>query len=145
MTISRWEPVGNPRSMHEAAQHLFDHHVWQSLRPDLAMAATPMDVSADGDGYVVELALPGVKPEDLDMQLTGTRLTISGEFKRATAEGRRYLLCQRQAGPFQATVTLRDAADAAQVTATFEHGVLRVEVPKSEASKPKRITLQPAT
>ena len=144
MTISRWEPVSNPRSVHEAAQHFFDHHVWQSMRPEPAMATTPMDLYADGDGYVVELALPGVKPEDLDMQLTGTRLTIQGEFKPAAVEGRRYLLCQRQVGPFQTTVTLPDAADSAQIKATFEQGVLRVEVPKSEASKPKRITLQPA-
>src|SRR5439155_24702444 len=107
-------------------------------------APTPMDVYTDGDGYVVELALPGVKPEDIDIQLTGSTLTISGEFKPAASEGRRYLVCQRQTGPFQTSVTLPDAADSAQIKATFQDGLLRLEVPKSEASRPKRIALKTA-
>jgi len=105
------------------------------------MVSTPLDLYTDADGYVIELALPGVKPADIDMQLTGTTLAIAGEFKPAAPEGSRYLVRQRQAGPFQLTLTLPDAADSAQIKATFEHGVLRLEVPKSEASKPKRIAL----
>jgi HSP20 family protein len=142
MAISRWERVGSPLSVEEAAQQLFDQGVWWPLRHERGMVSTPMDVYANGDGYVVELALPGVKPEDLDIQLTGTMLSISGECKSTAPEGYRYLVCQRRAGRFQTAVTLPDAADAAQITATFEHGLLRLEVPKSEASKPKRIALK---
>jgi len=104
-----------------------------------------MNVYTDGDGYGIEVDLPGVNPEDIDMQLTGTTLTISGEFKSATSEGRRYLVCQRQVGMFQTTVTLPAAADSTQIKATFEHGLLRLEVPKSEAAKPKQIALQTST
>ena len=142
MAISRWEARGNPLSVRAAAQQLFDQGLWWPMRHEHGMVSTPMDVYADGDGYVVELALPGVKSEDIDIQLTGTTLSISGEIKRAVPEGSRYLVCQRQAGPFQTSVTLSDAADSAQVKATFEDGLLRLEVPKSEASKPKRIALK---
>lgn len=68
-----------------------------------------------------------------------------GEFKSAAPGGHRYLVRQRRAGMFQTSVTLPDAADSVQIEATFEHGLLRLEVPKSEASKPKRIALKTGT
>jgi HSP20 family protein len=105
---------------------------------------TPMDVYADGDGYVVELALPGVKPDDVEMQLTGTTLSISGAFKPTAPEGHRCLVSQRPVGPFRVAVSLPDAADAAPVKATCADGLLRLEVPKSEASKPRRIVVNAA-
>jgi HSP20 family protein len=144
MAISRWEPVSSPLSVRDAANHLFDHGVWWPMRHEHAVVFTPMDVYANGDGYLVELALPGVMPDDLEMQVTGTQLTVSGEFKPAAPEGYRCLVSQRQTGPFRVALTLPDAADSAQVTATFEQGVLRLAVPKSEASKPKRIELKSA-
>src|SRR5688572_10118038 len=98
MAISRWEPITNPISVHDAAKHIFEHGVWWPMRHEHALVSTPTDVYADGDGYVVEMALPGVKPDDIEMQLTGTTLTISGEFKPAAPEGYRYLVSQRQAG-----------------------------------------------
>jgi HSP20 family protein len=145
MTLSRWESMSNPASVREAANHLFDHAVWWPMRNEPTTLSTPMNVYTDGDGYGIEVDLPGVNPEDIDMQLTGTTLTISGEFKSATPEGRRYLVCQRQVGMFQTTVTLPAAADSTQIKATFEHGLLRLEVPKSEAAKPKQIALQTST
>lgn len=144
MTRPQMEPLTNPVPVREAPNHLFNHGVWWPMRPASATMPAPMDVYADGDRYVVELALPGVHPEDIDMQLTGTTLTISGELKPAAEEGRRYLVCQRRAGTFRTVVPLPDAADSAQITATFEHGVLRLEVPRSEASRPKRIALTAA-
>jgi HSP20 family protein len=144
MTISLWNPETNVPSARQVAQQLFDQGVWWPMRHEHGTLSTPMDVYTDGDGYVVEVALPGVKPEEIDIQLTGNMLTISGEFTSAAPEGRRYLMCQRQTGPFQKSLALPDAADSAQITATFEHGVLRLEVPKSEASKPKRIALKSA-
>ena len=142
MAISRWEPFGNALSLRDAMNQLFDESLWWPTGRLADGLQVPMDVYADGDGYVIEVALPGVKPEDIDVQMVGNTLTISGEYKLETPEGRRYLTRQRQGGKFQTSVTLPDAGDASQIKATCEHGVLRLEVPKSEAAKPKRIPLK---
>jgi HSP20 family protein len=141
MAITRWEPT-RPLSMREAMEQLFDESVWWPIGRDMGALQAPMDVYTDGDGYTVEVALPGVKPEDINVEMIGNTLTISGEYKFEAPEGRQYLVRQRQAGNFQTTVTLPDAADAAKAQATFEHGLLRLHVPKSETAKPKKIALK---
>ena len=144
MAISRWQPQP-ALSMRDAINQLFDESVWWPMRTGFGNACgsfyAPMDVYTEGDGYVVEVALPGVAPDQIDVQMVGNTLTISGEAKWEAPEGRQYLVRQRQGGRFQTAVTLPDAADAAQAKATFEHGVLHLEIPKSEAAKPKRIAL----
>jgi HSP20 family protein len=70
---------------------------------------------------------------------------ISGAYPEATTEGRHYLVRQWPRGQFETTVALPDAGDAAAISATYEHGVLRLTVPKSEAAKPKRIALTAGT
>jgi HSP20 family protein len=143
MAISRWQPGQPVLSVRDVMNQLFDESIWWPARnAGYGTYQPPMDVYTDGDGYTVEVALPGLKPEDLDVQMIGDTLTISGEFKLEAPEGRQYLVRQRQGGRFQTSVTLPDAADAAQVTANFEHGVLFLHIPKSEAAKPKRIALK---
>ena len=149
MAITRWQPVRPTLSMRDAMNQLFDESLWWPTRSLGNGNGTgygygfqaPMDVYAEGEGYVVEVSLPGVTPDQIDVQMIGNTLTIGGEAKVEAPEGRQFLVRQRQGGRFQTSVTLPDAGDAAQVKATFEHGVLRLEVPKSEAAKPKRIEL----
>jgi HSP20 family protein len=142
MAISRWQPSRPLLSVRDAMDQLFDESVWWPSRPMQNGFYAPMDVYADENGYVVEVSLPGVNPDDIDIQMVSHTLTISGEARLEAPEGRRYLTRQRQGGRFQTSVTLPDAADAAKIKATCEHGVLRLEVPKSETAKPRRIALQ---
>ena len=143
MAITRWQPGHPVLSMREAFDRLFDESVWRPARFGNADGAfqVPMDVYTDGDGYVVEVALPGLKPEEIDVQMVGTTLTITGEARTEAPEGRQYLVRGRGHGRFQTSITLPAAADATAAKASFEHGVLKLEVPKSEAAKPKRIEL----
>src|SRR5688500_14336135 len=145
MAITRWQPGHSVLSMRNAFDRLFDESVWWPTRfgneSGYGAFAVPMDVYTDGESYVVEAALPGVKPEEIDVQMVGSMLTISGEVKLEAPEGRQYLARGRSYGRFQTSITLPDAADASAVKASFEHGVLKLEVPKSEAAKPKRIAL----
>lgn len=145
MAITRWQPGHSVLSMRDAFDRLFDESVWWPSRfgngNGYGAPTVPMDVYTDGEGYVVEAALPGVKPEEIDVQMVGSTLTISGEAKFEAPEGRQYLARGRGYGRFQTSITLPDAADASAVKASFEHGVLRLEIPKSEAAKPKRIAL----
>jgi HSP20 family protein len=142
MAISRWEPFGNPLSVRDAMSRLFDQSVWWPMQTGFGGLQAPMDVYTENDRYVVEVALPGVNPDEIDVQMTGDILSISGEVKLEAPEGRTYLVHQRQGGSFHTSVTLPDAADASQIQATFHNGLLRLDVPKSEAARAKRIPLK---
>ena len=142
MAITRWEPFGNALSVRDVMNQLFDESVWFPMRSNLGTYQAPMDVYTEGDGYVVEVALPGIKPDDIKVEMVGNTLSISGQYQAEAPEGRQYLVRQRPSGTFQATVTLPEATEAAKAQATFEHGLLRLNIPKSEAAKPKRIALK---
>jgi HSP20 family protein len=91
---------------------------------------------------VVEAALPGLDPDAIDVEMVQGTLMIRGAYPETSTEGRHYLVQQWPRGRFQATVSLPDAGDTSGISATYEHGVLRLMVPKSEAAKPKRIPLK---
>jgi HSP20 family protein len=142
MAISRWEPFGSPLSIRDAMNRLFDQSVWWPMQTGFGAFQAPMEVYTEDDRYVVEVALPGVSPDEINVQMTGDTLSISGEVKLEAPEGRNYLVRQRQGGSFQTSVTLPDAGDAAQIQATYHNGLLRLEIPKSEAARARRIPLK---
>ena len=142
MAISRWEPFGSPLTMRDAMNRLFDQSVWWPMQTGLSGVQAPMDVYTENDRYFVEVALPGLSPDDINVQMTGDTLSISGEVKLEAPEGRNYLVRQRQGGTFQTSVSLPDAGDASQIQATYHNGLLRLEIPKSEAARAKRIPLK---
>ncbi|WP_347060603.1 Hsp20/alpha crystallin family protein [Blastococcus sp. HT6-30] len=98
------------------------------------------DVEETDDAYVVEIDLPGVKRDDIDIQLGDRRLTVSGEVKDKERTGilRRRT---RRIGQFQYSVTLPAEVDADEVSAQLDEGVLTVRVPKPEQAKPRRIQI----
>ena len=126
---------------------LFDRSVWWPMAASTngSTGRVPLDVYTQGDDYVVEAELPGMNQEMLDLQMVGDTLAMSGEYQAEAPEGRQYLVQQRQAGTFQASITLPDSVDASKIAATYEQGVLRVSIPKSEAAKPTRIPLTAAS
>ena len=144
MAIARWEPAGGALSLRDAFNHLFDQSVWTPMGQPFGSfgGQVPFDVYTEGDRYIVEVALPGLDPDAITIEMVQGTLMISGAYPEATAKGRHYLVRQWPHGQFLTTVALPDAGDAAAITATYEHGVLRLTVPKSEAAKPKRIALK---
>jgi len=147
MALSRWEPAGDALSLRDAFTQLFDQSVWVPMGQPMRDfgGQVPLDVYTEGDRYVVEAALPGLDPEAITVEMVQGTLTISGAYPEVSAEGRHYLVRQWPRGHFQASVTLPDAGDAAAISATYEHGLLRLSIPKSEAAKPKRIALKAGT
>jgi HSP20 family protein len=108
-------------------------------------AAPPLDVHETGDEIVVTAALPGLKPEDVDITITGQNLSIRGELKAdEKVERDQYLYRERRHGTFhrQLQLPVRVQGDAA--TATFEDGVLTLSIPKAEEVKPRQIRVKPA-
>jgi HSP20 family protein len=146
MAIARWEPAGGALSLRDAFNHLFDQSVWALLGGFGEFGGqVPLDVYTEGDGYVIEAALPGLDPEAIDLEMVQGTLMIHGAYPETATEGRHYLVRQWPRGQFQATVRLPDVGDASAIHASYEHGVLRLTVPKSEAAKPKRIALNART
>ena len=99
----------------------------------------PIDVKAEDDGYTLTALLPGVHPEDLNVQVVNETVTIQGESKLTVDEKASYLLREIPSGSFSRTITLPMPLDSNGAEAHFEHGVLTLRVPKAEAVRPRTI------
>jgi HSP20 family protein len=104
-----------------------------------AMISFPIDVLAESDGYTIKALLPGVKPEDLDIQIVNEIVTISGSLDADRQEGENYLLAERPSGTFHRVLTLPTPLDSTKVEANLENGVLILQIPKTEEAKPRTI------
>ncbi len=109
-----------------------------------AMFIPAFEVVERKDAYVFKADLPGFKEADVDIQLTGNRLTLSGKREaEQTDESERYYAYERTYGSFTRTFTLPEGIDADHVRADLKDGVLTLIVPKKPEVQPKRIQLKP--
>jgi HSP20 family protein len=103
----------------------------------------PLDVHEQGNNYVVTASLPGVKPEDIHIDVLGDTLTIRAETSQENERNQGgYLLRERRRGAVQRSITLPTTLDADNVNADYEHGVLTITLPKSPASTPRRVAVR---
>ena len=146
--ITRFDPFGEMVTLRQAMDRLFEDSLVSplTLRSFNGEAvAPPLDVHQTADEIVVSAALPGIKPEDVDITITGQTLSIRGEFKADEQVSRdQYLYRERRYGSFhrQLQLPVRVQGDAA--TATFENGELRLSIPKAEEVKPRQIQVKAA-
>jgi len=113
------------------------------VRPSEATLAPAFEVKETKSSYVFKADLPGVKEEDIDVSLSGNRLTISGHRKEERRdEGDRYYAYERSYGSFSRSFTLPEGVDETAVEAEFKDGVLSVTVPKKAEHQPRRISLK---
>ena len=100
----------------------------------------PVDLEELDDAYVVEADLPGVKREDVNVELVGNELTITGEMKEQERKGtvRRQ---SRRTGRFDYRLSLPSHVDPEQVEAKLSDGVLKLRIPKSERAQRRRIEI----
>jgi HSP20 family protein len=102
-----------------------------------------VNVTESSDNYYVRAELPGVKSSDIDISVTGSSLSISGERKIFSEDEKaNYHRREREAGRFSRMVNLPGQIDTSKVEARCADGVLSVVLPKSEAAKPKQITIR---
>ena len=101
-----------------------------------------LNVYEEGDQLTVEAQIPGLKPDDLDINVEQGMLTISGQTTMdEERKERHYLVREHRTGRFVRSLRLPSTYDADACTATFEHGVLKLAFPKSESAKPHRIQI----
>ncbi len=115
-------------------------------RRPLRMADRPwmpaVDISETESEYIVKAEIPGVKPEDIDVEVTDTFVSI----KAATREKRKeekedYYSCEIRRGQFYRKIGLPGAVETENVRADFENGILELHVPKQQESRRKRIPI----
>jgi len=134
---SPWEELDR---MRRQLIHMFED---SSQQPLSAGVFPLMNLTEDKDNYYVRAELPGVIGEELNIQVTGRNLTISGERKIAVEEeGARYHRREREAGTFSRMIALPGEVDSNTVEASLENGILCIIVPKAEIAKPKQITVK---
>ena len=148
--VRRPSPFGELVSLRSAMDRLFeDSFVGRpfggvfSAGPD-ALNHLPLDVTRTADALVVEAALPGIKPEDVDITVEDNTLSIRGEYRdeRQTGEGES-LVSEIRRGSVGRTISLPSGLEPDKATATFEHGVLTLRIPKAESVKPRQIRISP--
>jgi len=143
----RWDPARDAVSLREAMDRLFEESF---LRPgflggnDSASVLMPLDLYETQDDVVVKAAIPGVKPEDIEVTVTGDLLTIKGEFKSENEqrdEKRNYHRQERRFGSFSRQIALPSGVNADACEADFENGVLTLKLPKAEEAKVKKVQI----
>jgi HSP20 family protein len=146
MAIERWHPFTELMSLRQAMDRLFEDSfvrpsrflstIGEAIAPTLDVYQTPNEV-------VMKAALPGVKPEDVSIDITGETLTIKGESK-AEQEIKKedYLYQERRYGAFSRNAVLPSGLKPDKAEATMEDGVLTLTIPKAEEVKPKAIKVK---
>ena len=146
--VRRPSPFGEMLTLRQAMDRLFDDDFrplrWLAGGPD--GPALPLDVTTTTESLTIEAALPGIKPEDVDITVENGTVTISGKTaSERTAEEGAYVLQEIRRGSFSRPVTLPTGLEADKARATFEHGILRLEIPKAEQVKPRQIKISPVS
>jgi HSP20 family protein len=101
-----------------------------------------LDLSETAEGYLVEAALPGVKPEDVEITVENNVLMIKGETRQEVDDKQRnFHRVERRFGSFQRTIGLPTTVKADAIQASLTNGVLRLEIPKAEEVKPRKISV----
>ena len=142
-TITRWDPFQDVLSLREAMNQLMEESFVRPATAQNGKNFVPaLDLSETGEGYLVEAALPGVKPEDVEITVENNVLTIKGETRQETdSKDRNFHRLERRFGSFQRTIGLPTTVKADAIQASLTNGVLRLEIPKAEEVKPRKISV----
>jgi len=135
--------------------NIVHYRQWPARRPgnpvaDAAAAAAQwqpqVDVREEADRFVIRADLPGIDPQDIEVQMDKGILSIRGERKAdVAAEGAHYTRVERRNGSFNRRFALPDSADADGIVASGRNGVLEVSIPKKPETTPRRIRVGAGT
>ena len=153
MALVRWNPTSDLASLHSTMDRLFSDVFGEAFRGSMAgdggrtEAATyhlPVNIAETDTGYRIQAPVPGFKPEEVEVTYADGVLSIKAKRsqERSRQEGN-YLRREVAFGNYQRQVTLPSDVRAEDIKASFENGVLTVEVPRAPKPKPVRIRIQP--
>jgi HSP20 family protein len=144
-SAQRWEPLSELEQVTERMRRLLDQTFgdpgWPSAFGESGAWSPPVDIEETDDTYVLEAELPGVKREDVDIEIVGNELAIKGQVVERERQGvlRRRT---RRTGRYEYRVALPDQVDGDKVDANLKDGVLTVRVPKSQKAQRRRVEVK---
>ena len=144
--IRRPSRFGDVTTFRQAMDRFFDEEFRPFGFAPVSGPALPLDVTHDADSLTIEAALPGIRPDDVHITVENGTLTISGrtQDERSADEGS-YLVQEIRRGSFSRSMTLPQGLEPDKAEATFEHGLLKLRIPKAEQLKPRQIKISPVT
>ena len=146
MNLVRWNPLREMSTLQNRINSLFNEPFFRSGHEDdelsLGSWYPAVDMFENDDKIVIKAELPGVDKKDISVDVKDQVLTLSGErnYENEVKE-ENYYRRERASGKFKRSFHLPADVDPDKVKADFKDGVLKVEMPKPEAQKPKRITV----
>jgi HSP20 family protein len=145
MAIVRWEPLRELTTLQNEMNRLFGT-VFDTPTPSnggtMRRWMPAMDLVETNDHFVLRADLPGLSEEDVNIEVEDRVLTVSGERKAEQTQSKDgYHRIERAFGSFSRSLTLPEGIDAEAVTASFDRGVLEVQIPKPEQRKPRKISI----
>jgi HSP20 family protein len=145
MSMTRWDPFQDLQSfrdeMNRTLNRWFSREEGDEPTPRRWMPA--LDVTETENAYQIDVEVPGLRPEDINVTVDQGMLTIQGE-RRSEEEkrDRSYHRVERHYGAFRRSISLPRDVDASKVEATYDNGLLQLSVPKTAASQAKRIEVK---
>ena len=144
MTLTRWDPFRDLVTLQDRMNRLFDESVRNVRTGDEALSSATwspaVDIYETANEVVVKAELPEVNQSDIDIQVENNTLTLRGErkFDKETKQENFHRI-ERAYGVFSRSFTLPSTVDQERIKADYKDGILRISLPKREASKPKQI------
>jgi HSP20 family protein len=123
--------------------HEFDR-LFESVREGRGARTMPLDAYRKGEQFHVDLDLPGMRPDSIEVTVEKNVLTVRAE-RHWSDEGTETVVCERPQGTFTRQLFLGEGLDAAKVEASYADGVLRLRVPVAEEAKPRRVEVTSAS
>ncbi len=156
--LGRWDPFQEMVSLRDAMNRLMEESFLlpnrlagpqatetgqASGRGTRVIGGPTVDILDQDNAFEVRASLPGVRPEDVRIQVQGNQVTLSGQTREEheTTQGN-YLMRERRAGQFSRTFILPTEVSADGAEASFENGILTLRLPKSEAARPRQIPIR---
>jgi len=138
--VIQWDPFREIEEMHDRMGRLLETTFGGVARPMIGWSPLA-DIEETEDAWMVEAELPGVSREDVNVELRGGEIAITGEMKERERKGvlRRQT---RRTGRFEYRITLPGDVEADKIEASLNSGVLTVRVPKVPQVQPKRIEVK---
>jgi HSP20 family protein len=144
--LTRWQPVREMVTLRDAMDRLFDEaftRPWGTLDGWRGTGGPSIDMYETENDVIIKASLPGLKADDVQINVTGEMLTLKGETKeKAEVNDKSYHLREQRYGAFERSITLPTLVTPEKAKAEFEDGVLTISLPKAEEVRPKTITVK---
>src|SRR5579872_2495737 len=144
MALNRWSPMGELAGLHTAMDRLFSDFFGSPL-PDTGGTPSrtwylPVDVVDQGNAYHVRAAVPGFAPDEVEVTFSEGVLSISAQHRQEfSSKNGTYLRRELQLGSYARSIQLPGDVSEKEIKASFDNGILTIEIPKVPAAKPIKI------